>query len=1072
MLQDRLWRAYFDVQQRVPRLPFASETTAMEAVEMIRQAVASMRTWWFRGLLENSSPSAAVLERLLPAPFGAVLFLPNDSTFLASDDALRLINDNGIKLVQLAAPLLHSFGNPASCATTLAQLCLYLVSIRTADVTGIAAVQAVAKQLLEVCRKMPLTPLPAACTTLDAALRSRPALHDLISACWRGEVTGAEAAIAAGARVTASVFECPLVIAATFGHTSLVSMLLTHMPREEDGTWAQVAQGQINAALDRAVAMGHPDVVSALLFAKAPTNAAGGRNDSSLALAAGGNADVTVVLARHGISTIPSHVFERGLSHDVLTQLQYACMAGTGDEVTRALASLHEPTWESLCACIQSDVKAGAPASPLSLAVIAHNVVAVDALLRHPLVRANIDWQDGQGMAALHYAALGEGIRAANIIALLGAAGANANLSAGIHEGWHSLYPQAMLRLWSSSPRSSEEVGRALLAIGASPVIDHGCSCQNGDPHRGHVAFQMLGGLYNAPKVSVLLEGLSHEELHAEVPEILHGFKHADFVSRHRKAPAAVLADRIRATNSPAMCKVLSDNISYSRRQPALLARAHDVLPPTAPQKKPLHQSFGLLRAARNPTEAGLEEDMAVLNASIPSNSTTTCGTHRDLKVPHLPLLYGIPRSAAVVLEEMQTAPVYDVWQYMGGLTPAAICYVYHVLFNYAPNSHVCKHLTEVDRVAVAKRIARTVLSGPATKSWTLMAVQHLECLLGAFPGGKQQLLPEILRLFADVLPCIAEDDEDYLLHQNLQLFRVYSPDMRRAVAASVEASGPPPEEVEGRADLPMHVRAHLFLLTFLAHKDPEAVPLLQSLVSQCKHDYLKYTLNGQGWRLDDEGVVHTRVLPMCYTLSISKEAASTRPQPPESIPESCPDKPVSGGHYMDVPCATCEEPMQALLDIDLTDERMRPLYDALGGKHDRLRVPHCCKCFCDTCMEQLFCGQHMYFDLETGVTDPANATDDDDEENHPYLGVGCITLGENVEGVSPDDFCHSTLGGVPRWNQGDLYPTCNDPECGQEMVCAAMIDGESIMHPEGQFIVFVCTACCRTGSFTFEGPA
>jgi hypothetical protein len=453
------------------------------------------------------------------------------------------------------------------------------------------------------------------------------------------------------------------------------------------------------------------------------------------ALAAAGNDRVEQVLKAHGCEFILGGAFKRLVDDEAadvgtlaaawgsgMTPLQAACLFGDSAAVQRELDSCGDG-WAVMCACAigaADGTGSYAPVSPLTLAVLAHNELAVDVLLQHPPVIANIDWLDCRRWAAFHYAALGDGPAAAGIICRLAAAGANVNLQAGFCGKVHAL------KVWvhTTADRPSVDVGRALLAMGVDTR------------ERNEAATALQKDPPSILKLCAVLEGATYADLNAK---------------------------SLGVSKIPGLRQCMAKYITYSRRMHAVSSWhiAHEQYLPVAPQdpllplslSRPLHASWGLLGMPLHPLDSSF--DIHQLSASMPSDYKSCGFAHYDNG--GIPVLFGIPRSSAQLPEGSNPVPVWDTMRCLHGMSPAGICWLYHNVYNRCPCCTKCTGscLDTGDLVTVARRIIHMVTSVPGMEPTAAEAVKQLFAILRNSSHTLQQLVPELLGLL-DHMPVIA----------------------------------------------------------------------------------------------------------------------------------------------------------------------------------------------------------------------------------------------------------------------------------------------------------------------------
>jgi hypothetical protein len=243
--------------------------------------------------------------------------------------------------------------------------------------------------------------------------------------------------------------------------------------------------------------------------------------------------------------------------------------------------------------------------------------------------------------------------------------------------------------------------------------------------------------------------------------------------------------------------------------------------------------------------------------------------------------------------------------------------------------------------------------------------------------------------------------------------------------------------------------------------------------------DELPEGLQSEGWLVNDSGALHRQALSECIPLKVARNALAMSEIAGDlslgvlAIP--CSDRPVlRSGHYTDVLCI-CGRRLQTLMEVDLANALMRPIFDILGGL-TLLRVPTFCVC--------MF-GENLYehftrFDLETcAVTrDPEPPLFSEIPGTTFELPVGCIALGgdEWERSGSPT----SQLGGIQHWYRAERAPVCTTPGCdGGTMLLLACVEipyelgafPDEMCEDGNAILVFVCTHCCRQGAVAFDVP-
>ena len=193
------------------------------------------------------------------------------------------------------------------------------------------------------------------------------------------------------------------------------------------------------------------------------------------------------------------------------------------------------------------------------------------------------------------------------------------------------------------------------------------------------------------------------------------------------------------------------------------------------------------------------------------------------------------------------------------------------------------------------------------------------------------------------------------------------------------------------------------------------------------------------GWTLSAGGLRHDLFPPGCCRLA----------------PGYDPSSPVTVVQPLEEPCGACGGPLTAILDLDLTHERLSFL--RVSGR--RLRLVTCERCVCWTVVDATVDG-------EGGAAWSGIRREPPVAVEWSYLSARRLGLGpprRPLEAMAFGDEL-SQLGGQPTWVQYHEYPPC--PKCGEPMTFLAQVDeGEIDQLAEGVIYVFLDQACGTSAS-------
>jgi hypothetical protein len=361
-------------------------------------------------------------------------------------------------------------------------------------------------------------------------------------------------------------------------------------------------------------------------------------------------------------------------------------------------------------------------------------------------------------------------------------------------------------------------------------------------------------------------------------------------------------------------------------------------------------------------------------------------------------------------------------------------------------------------------------------------AFAQVAALLTPHPNASQSLLPELLQLLPMVGKVTAEANRTHRLDRSVtessavKLFRyVQSDELRDSVVTALLSN---PVGADEHA-----VEAYVCILLQMATVDAAARELLASWIHtppawmpKALREELPRSLQNGGWRVDDSGALHCRALPINIPLTIAGKAhaisGSSSDDAMKVHAAPSPDRTVLlSGHYMDDVSCACGRRVQTLLEVDLTNALMRPIFDMLGGL-TLLRVPNFCVCMFGGDSYSSF----LRFDLNTCIVTPDPESTLLPDTMKFELPMGYVTLGADEWSIGESPPSH--LGGLPHWYHADDFPACTSPGCdGGEMLFLACVEVLNVLLPgdpeeEGSAIlVFVCTHCCRQGAVALRYP-
>lgn len=194
------------------------------------------------------------------------------------------------------------------------------------------------------------------------------------------------------------------------------------------------------------------------------------------------------------------------------------------------------------------------------------------------------------------------------------------------------------------------------------------------------------------------------------------------------------------------------------------------------------------------------------------------------------------------------------------------------------------------------------------------------------------------------------------------------------------------------------------------------------------------------GWEIDRDGQRRDLYFDQCYPLVDDKSPASQI-----VMLES------------NETCLWCQQPLNILFDLDLTDPRL----DFLGITGNRLIVPICRSCVV---------WRTIFFDVDyTGkAVWSSHNKDDPPTRKIEYSPIrNRLTLGQEprqspfeVELIEKGT---SQIGGHPLWLNDSLYPVC--PECQMRMQVIGQLALLDISLDGGWIYAYLCKACHRVAT-------
>jgi len=207
-------------------------------------------------------------------------------------------------------------------------------------------------------------------------------------------------------------------------------------------------------------------------------------------------------------------------------------------------------------------------------------------------------------------------------------------------------------------------------------------------------------------------------------------------------------------------------------------------------------------------------------------------------------------------------------------------------------------------------------------------------------------------------------------------------------------------------------------------------------------HDWLEERLpsylwsHDAGWELTSDETRYDLYYETCYPLINGDESATTRVLTQRTDT-----------------CAWCDQPLDNVFDLDLTDPRLA----FLGITGTRLRIPTCMTCVgWNTIIFKV--------DFEGNAT-WSNHSGDQSEYTRvdPYEALpNTLTLAEEPR-KSPFesqvmDHGNSQIGGHPFWVNDAFYPKC--PDCFQSMKVIGQLQMSDVIPMDGWIYVYLCVDC------------
>lgn len=201
---------------------------------------------------------------------------------------------------------------------------------------------------------------------------------------------------------------------------------------------------------------------------------------------------------------------------------------------------------------------------------------------------------------------------------------------------------------------------------------------------------------------------------------------------------------------------------------------------------------------------------------------------------------------------------------------------------------------------------------------------------------------------------------------------------------------------------------------------------------------FIRYPLEA-GWELTPDGQRRKLYFDTCYPLVPTETKHTTHVATTRN----------------DV-CLWCNQKLQNLLDLDLTDPRTGFLH--IEGT--RLRMPCCpwCHAFKTQFFEVDYAG-HAKWSHYNDAEPPSHI------ESYPPI-VSTLSLAANPRGIYEAvvmEHGQSQVGGYPFWINDALYPEC--PSCKRHMMLVAKVQWMDVEPAEGWSYAYLCSTCRITAA-------
>lgn len=207
------------------------------------------------------------------------------------------------------------------------------------------------------------------------------------------------------------------------------------------------------------------------------------------------------------------------------------------------------------------------------------------------------------------------------------------------------------------------------------------------------------------------------------------------------------------------------------------------------------------------------------------------------------------------------------------------------------------------------------------------------------------------------------------------------------------------------------------------------------------KPDSNKVSLQA-GWELTADNQRRDLYFRTCYALVPQAEPTSTRAFVP-----------------LDQACRRCGQPLEHMLDLDLTDPRL----DFLGLEGERLRVLNCRWCV----RWDHFYAQADYYGLAQWklfyLPNPLRTTPGEYIPFPNMLGLAAAPRNPYEANWDLREHGHSQVGGFPTMIDASDFPEC--PVCHQTMMCIGQVKTSDMGDGDGWTYAFLCAGCQITAT-------